>query len=175
MKLPSNYPLTPPSVLLITTGSGTVRFNPNLYNEGKVCLSLLGTWQGEKWDPEFSNINQVIQSICYLIFVENPYFNEPGYERTQGTPSGDLESRKYNSNIRVQTLKYAILDHLINPNIEFGSTILEFLKDSWNNTTSTNNKNNKLVYEKWANEEKEPEKSLILLSIKRIDAFLKEI
>jgi hypothetical protein len=27
---------------LLTTGHGTVRFNPNLYNCGKVCLSLLG-------------------------------------------------------------------------------------------------------------------------------------
>ena len=31
---------------LRTTGGGTVRFNPNLYNSGKVCLSLLGTWPG---------------------------------------------------------------------------------------------------------------------------------
>lgn len=30
-------------VNLQTTGNGTVRFNPNLYNCGKVCLSLLGT------------------------------------------------------------------------------------------------------------------------------------
>lgn len=30
-------------VNLQTTGKGTVRFNPNLYNCGKVCLSLLGT------------------------------------------------------------------------------------------------------------------------------------
>jgi hypothetical protein len=29
-------------VNLQTTGKGTVRFNPNLYNCGKVCLSLLG-------------------------------------------------------------------------------------------------------------------------------------
>jgi hypothetical protein len=53
-----------------------VRFNPNLYNCGKVCLSLLGTWSGEKWDPAVSNINQVLQSICYLIFVEEPYFSK---------------------------------------------------------------------------------------------------
>ena len=26
-----------------------VRFNPNLYSDGKVCLSLLGTWHGEGW------------------------------------------------------------------------------------------------------------------------------
>jgi len=31
---------------LTTTGNGAIRFNPNLYNWGKVCLSLLGTWRG---------------------------------------------------------------------------------------------------------------------------------
>ena len=39
------------------------RFNPNLYADGKVCLSLLGTWHGgdssEKWDPVQSNLMQV--------------------------------------------------------------------------------------------------------------------
>ncbi len=40
------YPEAPPKVQLITTGGGTIRFNPNLYAEGKVCLSLLGTWRG---------------------------------------------------------------------------------------------------------------------------------
>lgn len=41
----------------------TGRFNPNLYADGKVCLSLLGTWHGgdatEKWDPQHSNLFQV--------------------------------------------------------------------------------------------------------------------
>ncbi len=41
----------------------TYRFNPNLYADGKVCLSLLGTWHGgdasEKWDPLRSNLLQV--------------------------------------------------------------------------------------------------------------------
>lgn len=53
----------PPVVKLVTTGGGTVRFNPNLYNDGKVCLSLLGTWHGgskeEKWDVSRSSIYQV--------------------------------------------------------------------------------------------------------------------
>lgn len=43
----------------LTTGSGSVRFNPNLYQCGKVCLSLLGTWQGPSWDPATSTILQV--------------------------------------------------------------------------------------------------------------------
>jgi len=49
-------------VNLQTTGQGAVRFNPNLYNCGKVCLSLLGTWRGEtgeNWDPDTSTLLQV--------------------------------------------------------------------------------------------------------------------
>ncbi len=39
-----------------------MRFNPNLYNCGKVCLSLLGTWsgdRGENWNPDVSTMLQV--------------------------------------------------------------------------------------------------------------------
>ena len=39
---PADFPSGPPKVNLQTTGAGQVRFNPNLYNCGKVCLSLLG-------------------------------------------------------------------------------------------------------------------------------------
>lgn len=45
-------------VQFLTTGNGSVRFNPNLYNCGKVCLSLLGTWSGPSWDPATSTILQ---------------------------------------------------------------------------------------------------------------------
>merc|ERR1719382_1607596 len=54
---PPEYPSEPPKVKLITTGNGTVCFNPNLYDNGKVCLSLLGTWKGNKaesWNPATS-------------------------------------------------------------------------------------------------------------------------
>ena len=40
------YPTKPPKVNLMTNGNKTVRFNPNLYSNGYVCLSLLGTWSG---------------------------------------------------------------------------------------------------------------------------------
>jgi hypothetical protein len=48
-----------PQVQFLTTGGGTVRFNPNLYNCGKVCLSLLGTWAGPSWQPGISTLLQV--------------------------------------------------------------------------------------------------------------------
>ena len=61
---PANYPAVAPLVNLDTTGGGRARFNPNLYADGKVCLSLLGTWHGgsaeEKWDPERSSLSQVL-------------------------------------------------------------------------------------------------------------------
>lgn len=57
---PDEYPNCSPKCNLMTTGGGQIRFNPNLYNCGKVCLSLLGTWRGvnsvENWNPNLSNI-----------------------------------------------------------------------------------------------------------------------
>ena len=83
MYIPDNYPNTSPQMKFLTTGNGKVRFNPNLYNNGKICLSLLGTWTGEKWDSNISNIYQLYVSILGLIFVEEPHFNEPGYQKRQ--------------------------------------------------------------------------------------------
>lgn len=64
-----DYPNKPPKVKLLTTGGGKVRFNPNLYNDGKVCLSLLGTWSGPGWQPRKSTLLQALVSIQGLIMV----------------------------------------------------------------------------------------------------------
>ncbi|KYQ92653.1 Baculoviral IAP repeat-containing protein [Tieghemostelium lacteum] len=112
------YPQAPPSVLIMTTGGGSVRFNPNLYNTGKVCLSLLGTWSGgagENWNPQTSTLLQVLVSIQSLILVPEPFFNEPGYESQMGTPQGKQSSFAYNQNIRVATMEWAMVDMLKNP------------------------------------------------------------
>jgi len=114
---PDGYPTKVPEVLIATTNGGTFRFNPNLYANGKVCLSLLGTWSGdvgESWNPELSTFLQVIISIQALILVEQPYFNEPGYENTMNTNDGKIKSIKYNENIRVGTIKYAMTSILKN-------------------------------------------------------------
>jgi len=115
-----------PNINLMTTGGGSVRFNPNLYNCGKVCLSLLGTWHGAKgegWDPSASSALQVLVSIQSLIFVAEPVFNEPGYERQMGTPAGDEMSRSYNAPIREATIRYAMLEPLRKPLPEFEAVI----------------------------------------------------
>ena len=107
--LPSDYPQVPPKVQFLTTGGGTVRFNPNLYAEGKVCLSLLGTWQGPSWDPGTSTLLQVLISIQAMILVNDPWFNEPGFEKRAATAQGKEESRSYNESLRTETLRLAVL------------------------------------------------------------------
>jgi baculoviral IAP repeat-containing protein 6 len=54
-------------------------------------------------------------SIQSLILVPEPYFNEPGYERSRGTHSGTVNSREYDANIRQATVKWAMLEPLKNP------------------------------------------------------------
>ena len=86
---------------LVHYHSGGLRINPNLYNCGKVCLSLLGTWSGkgcEKWNPAQSTLLQVLVSIQALILNEKPYYNEPGYEASANTPHGQRNALEYNDN-----------------------------------------------------------------------------
>ena len=47
--------------------------------------------------------------------MNEPYFNEPGFERSRGTPSGTHSSREYNSNIYQASVKWAMLEQLKNP------------------------------------------------------------
>ncbi|GIM04217.1 hypothetical protein Vretimale_8765 [Volvox reticuliferus] len=114
---PPQYPNAPPQVHLMTTGGGRVRFNPNLYADGKVCLSLLGTWsgdRGETWNPDISTAVQVLISIQSLIMVPEPYFNEPSYESQTGD-RGKAASQEYNKNVRENCVRYAMLDVLRHP------------------------------------------------------------
>jgi ubiquitin-protein ligase len=72
------YPNNPPKMSIVTTGHGKIRFNPNLYSCGRVCLSLLGTWRGqatENWDPKVSTLLQLFISTQSMIMSEDLYFN----------------------------------------------------------------------------------------------------
>jgi ubiquitin-protein ligase len=128
---PSDYPNKEPKVLLVTTGFGKVRFNPNLYNCGKVCLSLLGTWsgeQGEKWNPKTSTFLQVLISIQSLILVEQPFFNEPGYERDMHNAKGKQRSAEYNEVIQLGTMEWAINHQINNPPLGYEIVTKEHFK-----------------------------------------------
>ena len=128
MLLPVNYPHSPPKVTLLTTGKGSVRFNPNLYASGKVCLSLLGTWHGPGWESSTSSILQVLVSIQSLIFVDDPYFNEPGFEALRNTREGDELSACYNCTIREACLSEAMFQAMLYPYPFFEESIRSHFK-----------------------------------------------
>ncbi|XP_044508745.1 probable ubiquitin-conjugating enzyme E2 23 isoform X2 [Mangifera indica] len=107
--LPPTYPDVPPSAYY---HSGGWRINPNLYEEGNVCLSLLNTWTGrgnEVWDPASSSILQVLVSLQGLVLNSKPYFNEAGYDKQVGTAEGEKNSLAYNENtflLNCKTMMY---------------------------------------------------------------------
>jgi ubiquitin-protein ligase len=108
----NKYPNDSPKMNLMTTGAGSVRFNPNLYACGKVCLSLLGTWRGsatENWDPKLSTILQVLVSVQAIIMSEEVYFNEPGFENEAGTVEGEKKNEGYSNIVRYANVKFAML------------------------------------------------------------------
>jgi len=106
IRCPPNYPITAPKVKLMTTSDGTVRFNPNFYKNGKVCLSILGTWSGPSWSPAMS-LSSLLISIQSMM-NDKPYHNEPGYESERKT--GD--SKAYNIIIQHETIRVAVLQNL---------------------------------------------------------------
>ena len=151
--IPNEYPNVPPLVKIINNGN--FRFNPNLYAEGKVCLSLLGTWraeEGESWIPNKSTIIQVLVSIQALILIDEPFYNEPGFEQSMNTPTGIKRSNDYNDNIRFKTLEISILNELLHPTIGFGDITKQHCylkkKQILENANKWMNENKNKEYEK---------------------------
>ena len=75
LDFPENYPTKPPLVTYLTNNY-KIRFHPNLYRNGKCCLSILNTWNGEQWSS-CQSISTILLSLV-LLFNNNPLLNEPG-------------------------------------------------------------------------------------------------
>ena len=123
---PNDYPRVTPHVRTCTTGHGAVKFNPNLYADGKICLSLLNTISGqqsERWMQSESSMLQIMISIQSLIMNSTPYFNELGRETYRSDT--DKLSINYNREIRYHCMKWAMLDVLRNPIKGFERVILK--------------------------------------------------
>lgn len=118
IQYPKNYPLSPPKVVFCTLGKNRdIRFNPNLYSGGKVCLSLLGTWTGPGWTSSHSikDVLIVLQSLLH----EHPIQNEPGWERETG-----IKSRNYNIVLAYYNIKVATIQMM-----EYTPASFEMFKD----------------------------------------------
>lgn len=112
-----NYPLYPPKVTLMTTGCGKIRFNPNLYSNGYVCLSLLGTWSGEageKWGEQ-SNLLQVLISLQSIVMSDGIIYNEPAYAQGRYTKSFLGMDLGYTNIVKYGNIKYAMTEQIKNP------------------------------------------------------------
>lgn len=125
------YPHEPPIVKYMTNG-GNVRFNPNLYTDGRVCISLLNTWSGEQW-TSCQNISSILLALCTL-FNDNPLLNEPDVQ------SDDDEIPLYNTLLEYANFDIAICDvinsesHLHFPETKFIQLFKDiFLQHFFNN------------------------------------------
>ncbi len=107
---PVDYPWSPPCMRLFTTNGGTVRFNPNLYANGKICLSLLGTWSGPKWTSVL-NLYTLLLSVRSLM-CEYPYYNEPGYSESKESGKYSKVAEDYNKNIVIQNMEVAVIKQM---------------------------------------------------------------
>ena len=102
-KFPTNYPFSPPK-LTYMTNDGNTRFHPNLYRNGKVCISILNTWKGEQWTS-----CQTIKSVLLMLvtlFHNKPLLNEPGFSERHRS------FIPYNNIIRFKNLQIALTRNL---------------------------------------------------------------
>jgi len=122
LEISDEYPYKPPKATFMTSDNKT-RFNPNLYVSGKVCLSILGTWQGPGW-TSVMNITTVIMSIYGLVMNEYPLTNEPGYET-----SDLIKKENYNYYVEYNSINYALCHQILNmekPYDIFKKDIIEY-------------------------------------------------
>ena len=108
INFPKNYPYSPPDVSYVSRGN--VRIHPNLYVKhhksgfGKVCLSILGTWNGPSWSS-IMDINTVLITIQSLL-DNNPLIHEPGCNSSKYIQKQLI----YKRIIKYNTIKSLIID-----------------------------------------------------------------
>jgi ubiquitin-conjugating enzyme E2 O len=104
LQLGPEFPQAPPVAHFHSWTGGLGRINPNLYEEGKICLSLLNTWpgqsEGETWSDKAS-ILQVLMSLMGLVLVDKPFYNEAGFESYSEEKLYTRESQQYSEKVYV--------------------------------------------------------------------------
>jgi len=122
---PSDYPHSPPKVTYCTNGNN-IRFNPNLYICGKVCVSLLNTWTGDQW-TSCQSISTVLLTLCTLL-SKDPLLNEPGVDKKHN----DMNS--YNEIIQYSNINIAVCDIIQKKNgvyMPFFENFYPFVKENF--------------------------------------------
>ena len=123
---PADYPHSPPKVKYWTNGNN-IRFNPNLYTCGKVCVSLLNTWRGDQW-TSCQSITTILLTLCTLL-CSDPLLNEPGVDKKHT----DLNS--YDEIIQFANLDIAVCDIVCKNSAVFApffDNFYHFIKENFN-------------------------------------------
>ena len=119
VNFPIDYPHSPPVVLYKTNGDN-VRFNPNLYVNEKVCISLLNTWRGEQW-TSCQTLSTILLNLCTLLTNE-PLLNEPGIT------SKHPDMNRYNRLIEYKNIDIAMVRMMKTPPGEHFEGFKPFMK-----------------------------------------------
>ena len=111
-----SFPVSPPDAYFHSWTNGIGRINPNLYEDGKICLSLLGTWpadgKNEGWSSNRSSMLQILVSLMGLVLVREPYYNEAGFNALVGTEESRITSAQYSERALVMAkgfVRHALL------------------------------------------------------------------
>ena len=131
LNYPDNYPMVPPVMKYCTQGILSnpkgkpikIRFNPNLYTNGKVCLSMLNTWRGPGWVPT-NTISNILVALQALVLNDKPLMNEPGFENAE-----DKIINTYNDIIHIANIKISICDQLNQENLGEFECFREIIND----------------------------------------------
>ncbi|KAH7948108.1 ubiquitin-conjugating enzyme E2 Z [Rhipicephalus sanguineus] len=104
---PHEYPIGPPRVRFLTTDAGRVTLHPNLYQNGDVSLSILGTYVGPQWSPA--------QSLCsVLISIQSLLTDDPFYDHLiNGNHSKETyreAANNYKVYVRHEVVRVAVCD-----------------------------------------------------------------
>lgn len=66
---------------------------------------------------------QVLVSVQAMVFVSDPYFNEPNVEQMRDQAEGINASKSLNSVLSINTIQWAMIDVLTNPKPGFEDAI----------------------------------------------------
>ena len=128
---PYDYPHRPPKVTFLNMGGndGKTRYHPNMYKNGKICLSILNTWKGDQWTG-CQSIRTILLTILSLL-DNGPLLHEPGFSKTHK----DFEP--YNKIIKYKNLEYSVCYILQNKDLSL-SHVIKMFKDDINNNFINN-------------------------------------